>query len=336
MLNALIIGLGRAGLGLHLPVLARLRLCATPVVAVDPYRPRGLLEGPPVIVLRTLREARARLAPDNTVVHLCTPPGVRAGALREVAELGFTRIIVEKPLATSEDDLEQVLRITRDHGVQLSVVAPWLHSTLTTRLIALLESGDLGRLLTVTVTQHKPRFTRSSTSRSHESAFDVEIPHSLGLALRLAGDAEVTGAWTTDLDLGDMVVKDMGSANMTMRHKCSAVRTVIESDLTSPVRQRRVILQLTGGRIIADYPIGQDDDYGQLRVTHADGPDGTAARELLRDDALGTFLSRAYRRYATSSTGGPDLDLDEQVRGCRLLLDAKRQAFAPDTLGGTP
>jgi predicted dehydrogenase len=344
MLNALIIGLGRSGLGLHIPALTRLRLCATPIVAVDPYQHHTLPKEPPITVLRTLRAARGLLAPESTVVHLCTPPAVRADVLREVAALGFARIIVEKPLATGEDELEQVLQLTHDYGLRLSVVTPWLHSTLTSRLIALLESGGLGRLLTVTVAQHKPRFRRSLTSRSHDSAFDVEIPHSLGLALRLAGDAEVTGARSTDLDLGDTVLKAMGSAHITLHHICSGVRTTIDSDLASPIRQRRVILQLTGGRIVADYPIGQDDDYAQLQITYDDRVGDTPVRQILRDDALGTFLSRAYHRYATGIAGAPasepdldpELELDQQVRGCRLLLDAKRHAFARKPLERRP
>lgn len=336
MLNALVIGLGRAGLGLHLPVLTRLRLCHVPVVAVDPNAPCGYPQGPPVTVLRTLREARGRLVPQSTVVHLCTPPAARAGVLHEVAKLGFTRIIVEKPLAADEDGLERTLRISRDYGLRLSVVAPWLHSTLTERLVALIQGGDLGRLLTVNVTQHKPRFRRSSTSRSHDSAFDVEMPHSLGLALRLAGDAEVVSARATDLDLGEAVVKRMGSAHLTLQHINRGVRTVIDSDLTSPVRQRRVVLSFTGGRVTADYPIGQDDDYGQLRVTCANGREDAAARQIVQDEALGAFFLRAYQRYAHSSTTGGDTDLEEQVRCCRLLLEAKRRAFAPTPLERTP
>jgi predicted dehydrogenase len=336
MLDALVIGLGRAGLGLHLPVLTRLRLCRAPVVAVDPNAPRGHPQGPPVTVLRTLRQARDRLAPQSTVVHLCTPPAVRADVLREVAALGFTRVIVEKPLAADDDELERTLRISRDHGLRLCVVAPWLHSTLTDRLVALIQGGDLGRLHTVSITQHKPRFRRSSTSRSHESAFDVEIPHALGLALRLAGDAEVVSARATDLDLGGEVVRRMGSAHLTLHHHDKGVRTVIDSDLTSPVRQRRVVLSFTAGGITADYPIGQDDDYGQLRVTHANGRGDAAVREVVQDEALGTFFTRAYRRYAGSGAPGRDTELEEQVRCCRLLLDAKRRAFTRTPLERTP
>ena len=155
MLTTLIIGLGRAGLGLHIPVLARLRAEGRagfhpapphPVVAVDPCGPDPYGHPPDLTVVDSLHKARGLLVPDRTVVHLCTPPAVRPALLEEVAALGFSRIIVEKPLARTPDDLEAVLRLARRHRLRLSVVAPWLHSTLTDRLVALRDGGTLGRL----------------------------------------------------------------------------------------------------------------------------------------------------------------------------------------------
>lgn len=340
MLTTLIIGLGRSGLGLHIPVLARLRAAGGtgfhpvpphPVVAVDPCGPDPYGHPHDVTVVDSLHKARGLLVPDRTVVHLCTPPAVRPELLREVAALGFSRIIVEKPLARTPEDLEAVLGLARRHRLRLSVVAPWLHSALTGRLVALLDGGTLGRLRAVTITQHKPRFRRSLASHSHDSAFDVEIPHALGLALRLAGDAEVTGAATTGLRFGGEHRPAMGSANLTLRHH-TGVRTTITSDLTSPVRVRRAVLELTGGRVVADYPVSQDDDIAQLRVTRRDEPGdgGPPSPELLRDDALGAFLAHAYRRYAAGGEG----DLEQHVRACVLLHDAKRHAAAATTRTG--
>ncbi|MEV0599016.1 Gfo/Idh/MocA family oxidoreductase [Streptomyces sp. NPDC050315] len=324
MLRTLIVGLGRAGLGLHVPVLLKARAQAPgafadrPVVAVDT---RAASTGRPrrdLVIADSLRQARELLDPAHTVVHVCTPPSVRAEVLRDVALLGFTKVVVEKPLATDGDALRRVLAVVRDHGLSLSVVAPWLHSTLTERLIALVEDGKLGTVRTVTVAQHKPRFRRSLANSGHSSAFDVEVPHSLGVLLQLLGDAEVREASCTDLTLGESTVPRMGGARLTLQHHGGA-RSEIVSDLTAPLRQRQITLDMTGGTVVGHYPVGQDDDFAQLETARA----GRTVREIFEDDALTSFMVRAYRRWA-SGPGEDDLWL--HVRTAELLDDAKRLA----------
>ncbi|WP_051831736.1 Gfo/Idh/MocA family oxidoreductase [Streptomyces violens] len=329
MLRTLIVGLGRAGLGLHVPVLLKARAQAPgtfadqPVVAVDtgaapPGHPQQDL-----VIAGSLRQARELLDPAHTVVHVCTPPSVRAEVLRDIALLGFSKVVVEKPLATDREALRRVLAVARDHGLSLSVVAPWLHSTLTERLVAVVEGGGLGTVRTVTVAQHKPRFRRSLANSGHTSAFEVEVPHSLGVLLSLLGDAEVREASCTDLSLGENAVPRMGGARLTLQHHGGA-RSEIVSDLTAPVRQRQITLDMTGGTVVGHYPVGQDDDFAQLETVRA----GRTVREVFEDDALTSFMLRAYRRYASGS-GGDDLRL--HARTAELLDDAKQ--LAVDSVG---
>ncbi|MFC6066626.1 Gfo/Idh/MocA family oxidoreductase [Streptomyces ochraceiscleroticus] len=331
MLCTLIVGLGRAGLGLHVPVLLKARAQAPgafagrPVVAVDPRAvPTGPLQD--LVIAGSLPQARDLLDPARTVVHVCTPPSVRAEVLRDVALLGFSRVVVEKPLATDRNALRRVLAVVREHGLSLSVVAPWLHSTLTERLVAVVEGGELGSVRTVSVAQHKPRFRRSLANSGHASAFDVEVPHSLGALLRLLGDAEVREASCTDLSLGESVVPRMGGARLALQHHGGACSEIV-SDLTAPVRQRQITLDMTGGTVVGHYPVGQDDDFAQLETVSA----GRTVREVFEDDALTSFMVRAYRRYA-SGPGGDDLGT--HVRTVELLHDAKQLAAKSATVRG--
>ncbi|MFI8993443.1 Gfo/Idh/MocA family protein [Streptomyces sp. NPDC053542] len=333
MLRTLIVGLGRAGLGLHVPVLLKARARAPgtfadePVVAVDP---RAAPAGPPrqdLVLAGSLPRAWELLDPAHTVVHVCTPPSVRAEVLREVALLGFSKVVVEKPLATDRDALRSVLAVVREHGLSLSVVAPWLHSTLTARLVAMVEGGQLGSVRTVTVAQHKPRFRRSLDNGGHTSALDVEVPHSLGVLLRLLGDAEVRAASCTDLSLGASVVPRMGGARLTLQHHGGA-RSEIVSDLTAPVRERRITLDMTGGTAIGHYPVGQDDDFAQLEKVTA----GRRVREVFEDDALTSFMVSAYRDYA-SGPGGDDPWIHARTAE---LLDEAKQLTVSNTGRGEP
>ncbi|MFH8659224.1 Gfo/Idh/MocA family oxidoreductase [Streptomyces afghaniensis] len=326
MLYTLIVGLGRSGLGLHVPVLSRARsqvpgtFADHPIVGVDPGD-TARAERRDLLIADSLRRARDLLDPARTVVHLCTPPAVRAEVLREVAALGFSRILMEKPLAGDLDTLRCVLRLAREQELRLAVVAPWLHSTLTRRLVQLVGNRRLGAVRSVSVTQHKPRFRRTLSTGSHTSAFDVEAPHAVGLLLRLLGDAQLRGARCADLRVGTTTVPNMGGAHLELQHP-GGIRSTVLSDLSAPVRQRRIVLGMEDGNVVGHYAVGQDDDFAQLQITH----DGHTTREVFHDDSLTACLTHAYRGYAEGGDGAGAGDLGLHVRTVELLDEAKRLA----------
>ncbi|WP_413759941.1 hypothetical protein [Streptomyces sp. MMBL 11-3] len=334
MLQPLVVGLGRSGRGLHLPVLARLaappdgppgavrpyatRPFAAPV-ACDP-RPeagRGLTG---VRVTRSLAEAARLVCPESTVVHVCTPPAQRAAVLTELAERGFTRLLVEKPLASGRAELARIVRLRRLHRLDVRVVAHWLEAELTARLRALVREGELGRLTGITALQHKPRFLRSLTDTGHPTAFDVEVPHALGVLLDLAGPAELTGAHWRDLRCEEPAPAHLGGAGLTLLHR-SGVRSRIASDLDSPVRQRSITLHFEHGSATGHYPLSEHDDHAQLVISGA-----RPGHQVFRDDALTAFVRRAYRGFAD----GPRADLEPHCAVVRLLSDAKDHCRAAD------
>ncbi|GAB2687655.1 Gfo/Idh/MocA family oxidoreductase [Kitasatospora kifunensis] len=323
MLRTLIVGLGRAGAGLHLPVLRRLRrepdhpFAPLPLLAVDP----GLSTSPDpaeVTLAASLEAARRLLDPARTVVHICTPPQHRAELVTELAELGFRRLIIEKPLAAEPADLAKLAELVHERRLQVSVVAPWLASTLTDRLEQLVHSGEFGALKRISVRQHKPRFRRSLVTHGHPTAFDIEIPHALGVALLLAGDGEVTTAHWHDLRVGDQIRPLLGGARLELAHH-SGVHTEIVSDLTSPVRERRITLRFAHGTAIGHFPGSADDEYAQLRLSGR----RMCSREVFADDALSSYLARAYRRFLLGSLP-PEAEFDGHVKAVRLLSEAKR------------
>ncbi|MFE0458174.1 Gfo/Idh/MocA family oxidoreductase [Kitasatospora sp. NPDC058965] len=324
MLRTLIVGLGRAGAGLHLPVLLRLRrtapgpFSAAPVLAVDPAvggPPAGT--APELELLPSLAAARTRLDPARTVVHVCTPPRGRARLVAELAGLGFDRLILEKPLASDPADLAELAALVQHHRLQVAVVAPWLASTLTDRLTALVLGGSLGDLHRIAVRQHKPRFRRSLTTDGHPTAFDVELPHSLGVVLQLAGDAEVTAASCHDLRVAGRLHPALGGARLRLAHH-SGVRSELVSDLTSPVRERRITLRFARGTAIGHYPGSADDEYAQLRVSAR----RSDRREVFADDSLGSYLHRSYVRFLAGPLP-PEREFEPQLRAVRLLGAAK-------------
>jgi predicted dehydrogenase len=301
-MRSLIVGLGRSGAGLHLPVLRRL-FPGSPVVGYDPADSQ--VDG--LVRASSLAHAATLLDPGATVVHLCAP----ATHLPVLAELGFRDFLVASPLA------EELLPLRRQHGLRLAVVAPWLASELTRRLTQLTSDGWLGAPRLLTVAQSRSRFRRSAAT-----AFDVDLPHAVGVALRLAGDATVADASCADLVLDDVRLPDLGCARLRLRH-AGGVQSRLESMLTSPVRERRITIRFEHGTATGHYPVDADDDHAQLTVV--------AGRErrhtVFRDDSLGAFLCEVYRRFAIpGDAGAADLDLAERV--ARLLTEARKLATA--------
>lgn len=357
MLHTLLVGLGRSGRELHLPVLRKLRRDHAGTPPADgghgtdeplgadgsgrravgghgaaerplfaPDTPLGYDIAPPhttVPGLRTvssLAEARDALDPARTVVHLCTPPTERVGVLGEIARHGFRSVLVEKPVATGWAATEEMRRLQRAHRMRLAVVAPWLHSALTERLHALVRSGSLGALRRITVHQGKPRLHRSLSIPSHPSAFDVELPHSVGLALRLAGSASVEHARWTDARAGDTVVPRMGTAEMTLGHRSGPVSEFV-TDLTSPRCERSVTLDFDAGRAVGHYPVNSADPYAQLRVSPIGLPEDV---DLFPDLSLDACLLNMYRGFAAGADFTDDFALQAEV--IDLLEQAKDRA----------
>lgn len=327
-MRPLVVGLGRSGAGLHAASLLRAGAVgdawfAGPPLAFDPRPDAGArLEG---VVRVTSLEHAARLSdPAATVVHLCTPPSRRVALLGELAALGFTRVLVEKPLAADRAQLARLESLRRRHRLHIEVVAHWLSARLTRELWQLTETQPLGPLRSIVFHQDKPRLLRGQSDDGHPSAFDVEIPHALGVVLRLAGPATVARARCDDLRTETATRPLMGGARLTLDHE-SGVLTELRSDLTAPVQRRSVCLRFADGEVTGHYPISERDDHARLTLP---------GREpvIFRDDALAAFLRDTYRRFAE----GRQVTYAVHHAVVRLLCEAKERAAIVTPTGSPP
>ncbi|WP_410668074.1 hypothetical protein [Amycolatopsis sp. cmx-4-68] len=275
----------------------------------------ALRDGGVDVVADSLDRLTAFAPPDDTVVHVCTPPAIRVDVLTSLAGQGFRRLVVEKPVAGDLDALAAIEKLRDSHGLDVVVMTHWLASGLTRRLLRLVRSGEHGPLASITVRQDKPRFARASDP-AHADAFDVEIPHALAVALTIAGPAELTGAGWTDPHAGPL-----GGAWLSVRHR-GGPRTTVHSDLTSPVRRREITLRLRDTTVVGHYPVSADDHHAQLRV-------GAGPREVFEDEALGAFLVAAYR-YFTGAAAAPPGEFAVHAAVVRLLTAARDAAGSPE------
>ncbi|GAB3862815.1 Gfo/Idh/MocA family oxidoreductase [Micromonospora andamanensis] len=319
-LQPVIVGYGRAGRDLHHRALRPFLDPHDTVIVVDP---RPVPAQPGIRWVATLAEAARALHAMSVpmrraVFHLTTPPAAHLAGVEHLVALGARQVILEKPIATSVAEARRIADLSSD--IAIMPVSVWLESTTTAVVERAVAAGEVGRVTTLHMEQSKPRFRRNlAATDAHTTPFDVELPHQMLLALHLAGaDAAVESAVRWPMSSCDKYGHVMGGAAVTLTHG-SAVTSTLLSDLTAPIRRRRLVVTGTHGQIVADYPLSSEDDYGQVRIR------GRGDRQIVRDLPLSQFVRAAYdsRRGASPPPRG---DLGMHVRSIELLDQARSTA----------
>ncbi|MCB8924057.1 MAG: Gfo/Idh/MocA family oxidoreductase [Ardenticatenaceae bacterium] len=302
MLQTLIVGFGRAGRHLHWPCILKARklssnrhLFDTTIGAVDPkFDHPGSLHNDSIHTFRNFASLKG-FDPASTVVHICTAPANHLSVLRQVAELGYTKIIVEKPLAMSMCEVNEIVRLQEKWNLDLLIVAVWIHSTLTRWLKEAINSHEFGPLCQLAFEQHKSRVLQTLQSPGHASAFDVELPHQVALALYLGGHkVQVLDAAVSDMQAGTMVIPYMGTAQMTLHHD-SGLDSFLSSDLTAQNRKRSITLSFNEHTIKGCFPASGNISYSRLAVY--DHNLHLLKSKVFEDDPLTTCFQEYYRYY---------------------------------------
>jgi predicted dehydrogenase len=339
-LGAVIVGLGRAGLGLHMPVLEKIRLDggeASPFGAivglVDPveggirraqhrleydygYDPRGLN-------CATSLTGLTGVDPENTIVHICTPADDHAATLRAATDAGFRRIIVEKPCASNTADVDEMQRIADRTGARIGVINPYLYS----RSVASCKDkiqrlGMQPHYLEFEMS--KPRITPTLHGRSKpESVMDVELPHQIATALYLTGAsryrvlrAEVRHMHYREVETEPcQVVRNMGLGVIVLElDDCIAV---LVSYLDALTRTRELKLRFANSEHIEAFlPVTGDDHTSVVIEYSGHNSAGMAEQtrvEKLPDNMLARCLSDMYARFLTDSPQLSDLAFNRKV-----------------------
>jgi predicted dehydrogenase len=339
-LGAVVVGLGRAGLGLHIPVLEKIRhdsAAASPFGAVV-----GLVDAVEAGTRRALHRLEydygydsrqvscatslaglKGIDPDQTIVHICTPAEDHASALRSATEAGFRRIIVEKPCAANAADVDEMRRIADRTGASIGVINPYLYS----RSVAsckdkIQQVGQLPHYLEFEMS--KPRITPTLAGRSKpESVMDVELPHQIATALHLtqASRYRVLRAEVrhmhyreTDTDVCQ-VVRNMGVGILVLElDECIAV---LISSLDALTRTRVLKLRFPNTEHIEAFlPVTGDDHTSVVMEYSGHNTDGSTEQTRvakLPDDMLARCLYDMYSRFITDTPQLSDLTFNRKV-----------------------
>ncbi len=320
---SVIIGYGRAGHHLHHRALLDLTGGRAEVIAVDP-RPADVPNGQWVpdipAALSVLRAGGHPVA--DTVFHVAVPPAAHRDCLERLLAAGARHFIMEKPIADTVDEALHLVELAEVTGAVVLPMSVWPASKVTETAEEVVASGVIGEPFAYHMEQSKPRFRRSLQTRSHASAFEVELPHQLLLALHLAGPvAEITASRGWDLPLPVGHLARLGGAEVELRH-VSGARTTLYTDLSSSVRRRRLHIHGTEGTLVADYPVSGDDDFGQVRIA------GRSFRKVVQDAPLTRFVAQAYAHFRGEGPA-PRSGLAMHLESMELLDAARTAAFRP-------
>jgi predicted dehydrogenase len=339
-MGAVIVGLGRAGLGLHIPVMEKIRCdggAASPfgavvglvdTVEVGTKRALHRLEydfgyKPGQVSCATSIAGLTGVDPENTIVHICTPADDHAPALRAATDAGFRRIIVEKPCASNTADVDEMQRIVDRTGASVAVINPYLYS----RSVASCKDKiqKLGRLPHyLEFEMSKPRITPTLHGRSRpESVMDVELPHQIAAALYLTQPsryrvlrAEVRHMHYREMDTEPCrVVPNMGVGIIVLElDECIAV---LVSSLDALTRTRVLKLRFPNTEHIEAFlPVTGDDHTSVVIEYSGHNTDGSTEQQRvakLPDDMLLRCLFDMYSRFATDTPQISDLAFNRKV-----------------------
>jgi predicted dehydrogenase len=339
-LGAVVVGLGRAGLGLHIPVLEKIRHdsgAASPFGAVV-----GLVDAVEAGTRRALHRLEydygydsrriscatsladlTGVDPDQTIVHICTPADDHASALRAATDVGFRRIIVEKPCAANTADVDVMRRIADRTGASIGVINPYLYS----RSVAsckdkIRQVGQLPHYLEFEMS--KPRITPTLAGRSRpESVMDIELPHQIATALHLteASRYRVLRAEVRHMHYREMdtdvcqVVRNMGVGIVVLElDQCIAV---LVSSLDALTRTRVLKLRFPNTEHIEAFLPVTGDDHTSVVIEYSghntDGSTEQTRVAKLPDDMLARCLFDMYSRFVTGTPQFSDLAFNRKV-----------------------
>jgi predicted dehydrogenase len=185
MIKIAVVGAGGWGIN-HVRTFARAK-GAQLVAVADPSEAALKRAGgfaPNARLLRGLEEVLA--APDIDAVVLATPASAHAVHARQCLEAG-KHVFVEKPLALSAADAEEVVRASDKAGRILMVGHIMLYHPVIDRMKSIIKSGDLGWLLYLYAVR-----VNLGTLRRDENALWSLGPHDASIVLHLLDDQPET------------------------------------------------------------------------------------------------------------------------------------------------
>ena len=259
-------------------LISRLHLAA--IEAIDDARLAGVYDADPQAAARTAQEWGAKAYPtyealledpDVDAVCICTPSFLHVHHARQALKAG-RHVLVEKPLALSVEDCDELILLAKQKGVQLGVVSQLRFSPAVRNVRQALEKGLLGRLTRVDLYMkyYRPQSYydsgawRGTWEKDGGGALMNQGIHGVDLLLYLMGSVKNIYALCGTL-ARDIEVEDTLSA--VIAYQSGAIGVIEASTADWPGAPRRIEINGEYGMItleedrIAAFRVDGEDSY---------------------------------------------------------------------------
>ena len=193
--------------------------------------------------------------PEVDIAVICTPSGLHAEQAVAALRAGC-HVLIEKPLALTEEGIRDVLTAEKETGRTVGVICQQRFSPAIAELHRLIAEGALGRLLLADLSMlyHRdPSYYEAVAWRGTKKMDGGELfnqgVHGIDILLYLCGEVTaVSGACRT---LTHRIEAEDTTVAM-LEFKSGAVGTVRSTTAITPGYPRRMTLCFTGGTVVID------------------------------------------------------------------------------------
>ncbi len=218
--------------------------------------------------------------PFISMAIVATPPSVRKDVIEELAKAG-THILLEKPVARTQEEALECVEICEREGVMLGVLFQHRMRAPSIAAARHVANGQLGKLGLVEIAvplwrdqSYYDELGRGTYARDGGGVMITNAIHTIDLALRLTGPVTRVQAMTATSPLHQMEAEDFAVAGL--RFSCGAVGSFVASTAMYPHRTEVIRLHFDSGSLRLD--------KDALEISWRDGRTDFEAKDEIRGE----------------------------------------------------
>jgi len=147
------------------------------------------------------------------MVEICTPPDTHAAIAISAMEAGC-HVLVEKPMAVTAREADEMIRAAKERVVNLGVVHNMLYVPVGLKAINMVSEGVIGQVTGVDVKYSLCQYDKEISERYHwcrrlaGDVFGNKLPHPVYLIKAFLGEMELVSVYAMKLSLHDWIPYD--------------------------------------------------------------------------------------------------------------------------------
>ena len=208
------------------------------------------------------------------ILHICTPPSTHAALSIKAMEAGL-HVLVEKPMALSTKDTDEMIKASQSNHVKLCVVHNALFMPVILKAKSMISNGELGEVTGISIKDSWPKdnpYLRNKDHWYHKlpcGVFGEMLPHPIYLARAFIGLAEPEAVYARKFSSFEWVAADElrvilnGKKGIgTLTESCNWSKDSMLLDIFGT--RMNLYVNLNGGILVKYNSIG-----GESRAGHA-------------------------------------------------------------------